>query len=81
MRTNGYFEFLTYFVDLEDPRADRGNNHSLIDMVGLVLCGTICGADTSGGLHAKSFAEQDFREVCIIPGCIEPLVLDTNLGC
>jgi len=46
MRTNGYFEFLTYFVDLEDPRADRGNNHSLIDMVGLVLCGTICGADT-----------------------------------
>ncbi|MEO2027911.1 MAG: carboxypeptidase-like regulatory domain-containing protein [Fuerstiella sp.] len=34
-----------------------------------------------GGLHAKSFAEQDFREVCIIPGCIEPLVLDTNLGC
>jgi len=32
---------------------------------------------TAGGLHAKSFAEQDFREVCIIPGCIEPLVLDT----
>ena len=46
MRTNGYFEFLTYFVDLEDPRADRGKNHSLLDMVGLVLCGTICGADT-----------------------------------
>ena len=47
MRTNGYFEFLTYFVDLEDPRADRGKNHCLLDMVGLVLCGTICGADNA----------------------------------
>jgi hypothetical protein len=32
--------------NFKDPRADRGNNHSLIDMVGVVLCGTICGADT-----------------------------------
>ena len=48
MRTNGYFEFLTHFVELEDPRVDRGNNHLLIDMVGLVLCGTICGADNMG---------------------------------
>ena len=39
MLANGYFEFLTHFVDLEDPREDRGHNHLLIDMVGLVLCG------------------------------------------
>jgi len=31
MQANGYFEFLTYFVDLEDPRTDRGNNHLLIN--------------------------------------------------
>ena len=34
-----------------------------------------------GRLHAKSFAEQDFREVGIIPACIESLVLDTNFRC
>ncbi|MFY9255562.1 MAG: hypothetical protein WAO83_19065 [Fuerstiella sp.] len=37
MQTNGYFEFLTHFVDLDDPRQDCGNNHLLIDMVGLVF--------------------------------------------
>ena len=46
MRTNGFFEFLAHFVDLTDPRVDRGKNHSLKDMVGLALCGTICGADS-----------------------------------
>ena len=46
MRTNGFFEFLAHFVDLTDPRVDRGKNHSLKDLVGLALCGTICGADT-----------------------------------
>ena len=35
----------------------------------------------SGRLHAKSFAEQDFREVGIVPCCIESLVLDTNFRC
>jgi hypothetical protein len=34
-----------------------------------------------GRLHAKSFAEQDFREVGIVPCCIESLVLDTNFRC
>ena len=46
MRTNGFFEFLAHFIDLTDPRVDRGKNHSLKEMVALALCGTICGADT-----------------------------------
>ena len=54
-------------------------DHSLTRCVGALDCVEV--GWTAGGLHAKSFAEQDFREVCIIPGCIEPLVLDTNLGC
>ena len=43
---NGYFEFLAFFVDLGDPRQDRGQNHRLLDMVGLTLCGTIAGANS-----------------------------------
>jgi len=62
MQTNGYFEFLTYFVDLEDRRADRGNNHLLIDMVGLVLCGTICGADTWADIERFCKAHQAWFE-------------------
>lgn len=62
MRTNGYFEFLTYFVDLDDPRADRGNNHLLIDMVGLVLCGTICGADTWADIERFCKSHQAWFE-------------------
>jgi len=62
MRTNGYIEFLTYFVGLDDPCADRGNNHLLIDMVGLVLCGTICGADTWADIERFCKAHQAWFE-------------------
>ena len=46
MHKLGYFEFLTHSVDLTDPRKDRGRNHNLLDLVGIVLCGAIYGADT-----------------------------------
>jgi len=39
MQTHGDLEFLTRFVDLQNSRKHRGNNHLLIDMVRLVLCG------------------------------------------
>ena len=62
MQANGYFEFLTHFMDLEDPREDRGNNHLLIDMVGLVLCGTICGANTWADIERFCKAHQGWFE-------------------
>lgn len=60
MLKNGYFEFLTYFVDLEDPRADRGNNHLLLDLVALVLCGTICGANSWADIERFAKAHYDW---------------------
>ena len=62
MQTNGYFEFLTHFVDLDDPRQDCGNNHLLIDMVGLVLGSTICGADTWADIERFCKAHQAWFE-------------------
>lgn len=62
MQTNGYFEFLTHFVDLEDPREDRGQNHLLIDMVGLALCGTICGANSWADIERFCRAHQAWFE-------------------
>ena len=34
------------FVNLSDPRVDRGRNHSLLEMVFITLTATICGANS-----------------------------------
>lgn len=59
---NGYFEFLAFFVDLSDPRLDRGQNHRLLDMVGLALCGTIAGANSWADIERFALAHQDWFE-------------------
>ena len=59
---NGYFEFLAHFVDLTDPRLDRGNNHNLFDIVGLALCGTICGANSWADIERFAVAHQEWFE-------------------
>ena len=33
------------FIDLPDPRIDRGKRHSLSDILVLTLCGALCGVD------------------------------------
>jgi predicted transposase YbfD/YdcC len=35
-----------HFEEITDPRVNRGANHSLIEMIFLTLCATICGADS-----------------------------------
>ena len=68
MQTNGYFEFLTHFFDLEDPREDLGSNHLLIDRVGRVLCGTICGAKAWADIERFSKAHQaEFEQFLELP--------------
>lgn len=37
---------LSYFVDLEDPRAEKNRSHPLINIVSIAILGVICGADT-----------------------------------
>lgn len=59
---NGYFEFLAFFVDLSDPRKDRGENHQLLDMVGLALCGTIAGANSWADIERFAVAHQEWFE-------------------
>ncbi len=34
-----------HFSTLPDPRVDRTKRHLLIDIIGLSICGVICGAD------------------------------------
>lgn len=60
--TNRYFEFLAHFVPLSDPRADRGANHHLHDMIALALCGTICGADNWADIERFANAHIEWFE-------------------
>lgn len=38
-------DLATHFGELEDPRIDRTRLHSLLDIVIIAICGTLCGAD------------------------------------
>lgn len=59
---NGYFEFLAHFVDLTDPRVERGRNHNLLDMIAVALCGTIAGANSWADIERFSQGHQDWFE-------------------
>ncbi len=37
---------LEHFATLEDPRVERSKEHLLLDIIGITICATICGADS-----------------------------------
>lgn len=53
-RTYNHFEKVT------DPRINRGENHSLIEMIFVTLCATICGADTWADIERYGIAKLDW---------------------
>lgn len=48
-----------HFEKVTDPRANRGNNHSLIEMIFLALTATICGAQ--GWADVERFAKSKLK--------------------
>lgn len=56
-----------HFANLSDPRIDRRKEHPLLDIVGLSICGVICGADGWTEIeefgHAKQKWLQTFLEL------------------
>ena len=62
---------MEYFEDLEDPRADRGKRHQLLDIIVITLCAVICGADN--WVHIAMFGrskEEWFRTFLELPNGI-----------
>jgi predicted transposase YbfD/YdcC len=49
-----------HFEKITDPRTDRGANHSLIDMIFLTLCATICGADSWADVERYGNSKLDW---------------------
>jgi predicted transposase YbfD/YdcC len=51
---------LAYFEDLPDPRVDRTRLHPLLSILGIALCGVLCGADTWIEIEEYGIAKQDW---------------------
>ena len=47
---------MDYFETLEDPRIDRSKRHTLLDIIAIAICATICGADPS--VHVELFGKS-----------------------
>lgn len=60
MQANGFFATLANAIELSDPRADRGFNHCLKDMVALAVCGTICGADSWAAIERFAISHENW---------------------
>jgi len=46
MQVSAHSSVLVHFSELVDPRVDRTKLHPLLSVVGIALCGVICGADS-----------------------------------
>src|SRR5919112_1259106 len=60
-----------HFACLTDPRADRGQDHLLLDIVAVALCAVICGAD--GWVAEETFGRAKaawLRTFLALPGGI-----------
>ena len=60
-----------HFASLADPRADRGQDHLLLDMITIALCAVICGAD--GWVAVETFGRAKaawLRTFLALPGGI-----------
>lgn len=49
---------LTHFGGLSDPRIERTKRHLLSDIIGLTICGVLCGADTWVDIAAYGAVKQ-----------------------
>ena len=47
---------LDHFADLDDPRVERTQRHKLVDILAIVICATICGADS--WVHIELFGRS-----------------------
>ncbi len=51
---------LAYFEDLSDPRVNRTRLHPLTSVLGIALCGVLCGADTWVEIEEYGIAKQEW---------------------
>ncbi len=53
---------LKHFQHLEDPRADRGRNHSLVSIIAIAILAVLAGADGFKSIEAYGMAKQSWLE-------------------
>lgn len=58
-------DLLGEFSDLPDPRSERNQDHPLISIVMIAMCGTICGADNWVEIESYGNAKREWLETII----------------
>lgn len=58
-------DVLSEFSDLPDPRSERNQDHPLISIVMIAICGTICGADNWVEIESYGKAKREWLETMI----------------
>lgn len=53
---------LEHFASLDDPRVERTKEHLLLDIVGITICGVICGADSWVDIEHYGNAKLDWLQ-------------------
>lgn len=51
---------IEHFANLTDPRIERNKEHKLVDIVGLSICGVICGADGWTDIEEFGHAKEEW---------------------
>src|SRR3989344_620402 len=60
MNTDNSASLIAHFSIIHDPRLDRNKEHLLIDIIGLVVCAVISGADTFVAIAEYGRAKEDW---------------------
>ena len=50
---------IEHFANLTDPRIARNKEHKLVDIVGVSMCGVICGADGWTDIEEFGHAKEE----------------------
>jgi predicted transposase YbfD/YdcC len=57
---------LAPFGDLEDPRVERTKHHRLLDILGIALCATLCGADSFVAIEQFGQAKIEWLKTFLV---------------
>jgi predicted transposase YbfD/YdcC len=52
----------SYFESLSDPRHTRNRKHRLVDIVGIAVCGMVCGCDGPTAIHRWASNRREWLE-------------------
>lgn len=57
---------MSFFENLEDPRIERHKKHLMLDIIGISICGVICGADSWNEIEEYGIMKKDWLSTFLV---------------